>query len=223
MRLKNRTGFRYGKLKVLDYAGEGKWLCLCDCGEYKEIPSGKLTKTGVKSCGCGQGGGSHNKTDTKEYQIWKGMKARCYNPNHKSFKFYGARGISVQESWIESFENFLMYVGEAPEGYSLDRIDNSKGYQEGNVRWVNSVSQARNKAMYQTNKSGVTGVTKRVKYGIDSWVCSWYEIDGKIRSRSFSLNKYGEELAFFLACEYRDLMLQRLNILGAGYSEHHGK
>jgi hypothetical protein len=47
-------------------------------------------------------------------------------------------------SWEHSFADFFAYVGPAPSGTTLDRIDNNKGYEPGNVRWATKTVQARN-------------------------------------------------------------------------------
>jgi len=70
------------------------------------------------------------------------MLARCENPRDPRFKTYGARGITVCERW-HVFENFLADMGERPPGvtrggralYSIDRIDNDRGYEPGNCKW----------------------------------------------------------------------------------------
>jgi hypothetical protein len=83
---------------------------------------------------------------SKLHWIWKGMTQRCCNPKHISYKNYGAVGITVCPRWRKSFGNFLEDVGQRPAGqYSLERIDNGKGYTPSNVRWATPVEQGRNK------------------------------------------------------------------------------
>jgi hypothetical protein len=83
---------------------------------------------------------------TPEYNAWDRMKARCYNPKYENYKWYGAKGITVCDRWLNSFENFLSDVGFRPsKEHSLDRFPNKFGnYEPGNVRWATRKEQARN-------------------------------------------------------------------------------
>ncbi len=77
---------------------------------------------------------------------WYSMIARCHNPEHGAFKWYGSRGIEVCERWRESFETFVSDVGQRPSvHHQLDRVDNSKGYFPGNVRWATPKQQQNNR------------------------------------------------------------------------------
>lgn len=81
---------------------------------------------------------------TRTYRIWNTMLTRCTNPNHNTFRSYGARGIKVCDRWSK-FKLFLFDMGEAPKGRQLDRIDNSKGYNPSNCRWATPKENCRNK------------------------------------------------------------------------------
>lgn len=78
------------------------------------------------------------------YGTWLGMVSRCHNSKHKGFSRYGARGISVCQSWRESLPCFAEYVGPRPSGRTLDRIDNDGNYEPGNVRWATYAEQRAN-------------------------------------------------------------------------------
>jgi len=85
----------------------------------------------------------HGMHGTKEYRAWANIKKRCLN---KGNKYYGGRGVGMWDAWANCSAEFLAYVGKAPgPEYSLDRIDNKKGYEPGNVRWATRAQQANNK------------------------------------------------------------------------------
>jgi hypothetical protein len=93
--------------------------------------------------------------DMPEYAIWCRMIQRCYNPKCDSFPWYGALGIIVCQEWRDSFDAFLVHVGLRPsDKHTIDRIDNSRGYEVGNVRWA-----TREENMNNTSRS------KKLTYG----------------------------------------------------------
>jgi hypothetical protein len=72
------------------------------------------------------------------------MVQRCTNPKHPAYAYYGGRGITVCPEWRD-FAIFWLAMGECPDGYWMDRIDNSKGYEPGNCRWVTPSESAKNR------------------------------------------------------------------------------
>lgn len=77
--------------------------------------------------------------------VWNEMKARCANKNHKSYKNYGGRGITVCDRWESSFQDFVEDMGLKPSGFSLERIDNNKGYYPENCTWIPRNMQSKNR------------------------------------------------------------------------------
>lgn len=86
---------------------------------------------------------------TKTYICWSSMKQRCYNSKTIAYKYYGKKGIGVCARWMK-FENFLVDMGEKPEGLTLDRFDNKKWYSPENCRWATKEQQQLNKGKKQT-------------------------------------------------------------------------
>ncbi len=137
-------GKRFGRLVVIDY-DEKIRICRCDCGKIHHVHVANLKAT--QSCGCyaREQATKHGQHNSPEYRTWIGMKGRCHNPNHPSFKHYGARGLAVCTEWRNSFETFIQDVGPRPSPkHSVDRVDNQKGYVPGNVRWATQREQMNN-------------------------------------------------------------------------------
>ena len=84
--------------------------------------------------------------ESAEYSMWCAIKARCFNPKNKAFRYYGGRGITMCEEWRNDFPAFLAYVGRRPNGMTLDRIDNNRNYEPGNVRWAALMDQLSNRS-----------------------------------------------------------------------------
>jgi len=93
----------------------------------------------------------------REYSSWRAMKTRCYNKNNNNYRVYGARGITICDEWRNSFDVFLLDMGPRPENFTLDRIDNSKGYYPDNCRWANNQTQGQNRRL-RKGGSGYRGV-----------------------------------------------------------------
>lgn len=87
---------------------------------------------------------------TRTHHIWRQMKYRCTNPNDSQWGDYGGRAeehggpVTYCARW-ERFDNFLADMGEAPEGYTIERIDGTKGYDKENCYWAPWSVQANNK------------------------------------------------------------------------------
>lgn len=150
------TGRVFGRLTVLRQGpNQGihiRWVCQCSCGELATVLSSNLRKGKQKSCGC-----LKKETLTKHgfatkatprhplYDVWKGMMRRCYVAKDEHYANYGGRGIRVDERWHD-ISCFAADVPARPSPrHSLDRIDNNRNYEPGNVRWATPKEQGNNR------------------------------------------------------------------------------
>jgi hypothetical protein len=111
-------------------------------------------------------------TVSREAKVWYDMIARCYHPQNRRYKDYGAKGIGVCEQWRGKLgrDRFVAYMGPRPDGHELGRKDNTKGYEPGNVAWVTGSQQRRNQctaAKAQTEQGTVSLVDLAEQHGLD--------------------------------------------------------
>lgn len=78
-------------------------------------------------------------------ELFAEIKQRCYNPNSKDYRWYGAKGIEICKEWINYPPAFEVWaLGNGYEsGLTIDRIDPTKGYCPENCRWIPFEENAR--------------------------------------------------------------------------------
>jgi hypothetical protein len=163
----NLEGRRYGFLLVLSSIPERQkehyWQCRCDCGRLHAVQASNLRSGRVQSCGCQRSaliskglaaavrrGWSpthvriHGETNGSVHWAWASMKQRCHNPLCRDYYRYGGRGITVCDRWRDSYPTFRDDMGPKPTGASIERKDNSKGYEPGNCVWATDKEQQNN-------------------------------------------------------------------------------
>lgn len=164
------VGKRFGRLLVVSVDRTRRvgnnlpWNCICDCGAETSVSGQELRLGKTKSCGCyrKEATAEHNRTDAQRaasaahntihgeydsptYKSWRGMIERCANPNHISYKYYGAIGVKVCDRWRE-YAAFRVDMSERPENMTIDRFPDPYGnYEPGNCRWATFIEQNLNK------------------------------------------------------------------------------
>ena len=144
-------GQKFGKLLVKEFAGHKnnlrQWLCICDCGNEKIVRGGHLTKGFTKSCGCE----SHPKQSN--HKSWKGYEEIPLdffttikrNAERRNIEF----DITIEYIWeifVKQNKKCALSGKDLKFGrivrdkkgknVSVDRIDSSKGYVNGNIQWI---------------------------------------------------------------------------------------
>lgn len=163
-RFENLIGQTFGRYHVAWYGGRGNgtqdghyWICLCKCGTVKRVKGVSLKNGHQSGCGCWHRIHKHKSSDhVALFGIRRHMLDRCYNNRNPAYSRYGGRGITVCARWRESWDSFFEDVTPRPDGMSLDRIDNDKGYwcgkceeckrldQPKNWRWADGFTQLNN-------------------------------------------------------------------------------
>ena len=167
-RIEYKKGQKLGNCIYLNDVIEGNEkrrsaLFRCKCGKEFVANIFRIKSGHTKSCGCLciKYPGFHG---TKTYQIWYGMKSRCYNKNVPQYKHYGERNITICNDWLNNIQTFHDYIIDLPNafknGYSLDRINVNGNYEPRNVRWATNHIQRVNQEKRKTNTSGFVGVSK---------------------------------------------------------------
>lgn len=158
-------GMKFGNwavIKLVSPKSPVKWLCKCSCGREKVFDASEITRTerrGRDNCGCVSFTKLQKKLKTEDaricrpfsgygsrlYHKWASMKQRCYNKKEKCYKWYGAKGIGVCDSWhdYKHFEEWALATGY-DVGLELDRIDSNADYSPENCRWVTHGDNVRN-------------------------------------------------------------------------------
>lgn len=155
IRCKVKLGARYNKLVIVkelpwhvapDGREDRRVLCQCDCGNQTEVRLANLRNNHTQSCGCLQiqSRKTHGFSDHPEYTVWTNMMYRCYNPSATGYDNYGGRGIGVCDDWHDA-AIFIKDMGERPDGYEIDRVDNEGDYSPQNCSWVTPSENAINK------------------------------------------------------------------------------
>lgn len=178
--------------------GSKRYLCTCSCGNTKDVSWNSLRSGSTKSCGClaaenmnrllVQGAQTRKAKEerikaraetpklTKHelYPTWRGMRNRCYNKKHDSYKFYGAKGVTICDRWRFDFWAFVEDMGQRPKGMTLDRINPDGIYEPDNCRWVSQIEQASNtRRGINVNTATLSGKTMTVAAWCRKYECSF--------------------------------------------------
>ncbi len=180
------AGQVFHRLTVISEAGRSTdkkvtWHCECSCGNKVIVVSNHLRRGTTRSCGCLQKEAlsrtisekvkTHGLTNHPLFKVWENMRDRCSNPRHKSYKYYGGKGILVCDRWDSAFKNFYADVIDGyGKGLQLDRKDNNGNCEPENVRWVTPQQNMQNIGSRGGSSSTYKGVSFNKKH--QKWAAS---------------------------------------------------
>jgi len=157
----NMKGQKFNRLTVVKFShvqnGNAHWVCSCECGNKTTVSRSSLKRETIKSCGCLRkeigrkkflkNPNNHGLRCHPLYDVWDAMKQRCTNPNSLSFRYYGARGISVCDEWINDPVAFIDWAKRNgyKMGLEIDRRNNDGNYCPENCRFVTRKENMNNK------------------------------------------------------------------------------
>jgi len=156
-RLDINPGDRYNRLAIIREVEKihntRTFLCKCDCGNERSITLIQLRLGQTKSCGCLKNeifikrNTIHNLSRTDLYRVWTAMKQRCLNKSCDAYKYYGGRGITACDDWVNGFINFYNWaeLNGYKKGLTIERVDNNGNYEPENCIWVTQKHQNTNK------------------------------------------------------------------------------
>jgi hypothetical protein len=158
----------------------------CECGNKVKKQISCVKNGDTRSCGClnreritKHGYGCHD-----FYNIWYNMIDRCYNENHKSYKDYGDRGITVCDEWKDDPVKFIKWALPLWEkGLQIDRRDNDGNYYPGNCRFMTPRENTLNQRLLTSaNTSGYRGICYHINK--KRW-CAQIRVNGKLRNLGY--------------------------------------
>ncbi len=198
-RIIDLTGQKFGRLTVIKrIENKGKytnWLCKCDCGNQTEATSHILRKGEKKSCGCLHRefiinkNKVHEKSNTRLYRIYVGMKQRCYKVSEPCYKYYGGRGIKICNEWLQDFMSFYNWAiaNGYKENLTIDRIDVNGNYEPNNCRWATRKEQMNN---MRTNRLlTYKGITKNISEWAKEYKIPYDVLQNRITKHGWSIER----------------------------------
>lgn len=220
------VGTRFGKWEMLGEAGMHGYRRMirvaCPHGESivqaDNLLAGK--SLGCRSCGLT----SHNLSQTPEYRICYLAIRRCVDPTTNDFEHYGGKAVpvTVHHDWhtpenlgigaARMTQYVLDSIGPRPSTrHQIDRKDNSKGYEPGNLRWAtpsqNCRNRSNNRELTHGGKTqctiawaeelglGASTISHRLQAGDPDWLALAPKIDYQRLKKEWKKSKKQEEAA----------------------------
>ena len=157
--MKDIRGQKFGRLTALEplkerhKRGEVVWRCICECGTFTEVRGGPLRCGNTRSCGCFrykhgeslQYSSKLYRNGTPLYRKWINMRRRCYSLKSTQYEWYGEKGISVCDEWLNDFISFRDWANANgyKKGLSIHRENRDGDYEPSNCEFITKSEHAK--------------------------------------------------------------------------------
>lgn len=200
---KDISGQHFGEWLAVEYVGGKYWKCQCSCGNESEVDGSKLRlglSTRCRSC-------SSKKYDANDYgsrlhSIWANMKRRCLTPSTPAYQWYGAKGITICEQWVNDFIAFKLWAlsNNYSPSMTIDRKDKLQGYNPDNCQWITlEENSAKSQAEREKSPLNTTGEhhiswnSYKSKYEVTvnhTYVGNYNTIEAAVIERDWFINNH---------------------------------
>jgi hypothetical protein len=147
-------------------------VCRCDCGTMASVIRAGIKRGMSTSCGCYaiEVNSTHGASRTPLFSSWINMIKRCTDPKRGDYSYYGGRGITVHESWLD-FNVFKAWASQNghQDHLTIERHRVNEGYGPDNCYWATRSTQAANRRKRSTGKNPYIGVGR---HGVSRWYAS---------------------------------------------------
>ncbi len=149
------------------------------CGKQVE----KQKNNGLRdfSCGCARyeltsksnaihGDSNSNAEYYNLWSTWRNMRDRCNRKSNQDYKYYGGKGIIVEDIWIDYLEFkkwSILNSYEPNKNLQIDRVDSNKNYSPDNCRWVDAKTNQRNRDCIILNEEKANEIRTLIYSGLD--------------------------------------------------------
>lgn len=141
------------------------WLVQCECGHKQESKAQHIKSGDIKQCKkcSNEARVTHGDSKTKLYRTLRNMKQRCYNDKSPDYEYYGAKGVTVCDAWLDSYEEFKVWA--MSNGYSdsltIERENSNGNYEPANCSWITQSDNTFRARSKQTTYADVVTQPKR--------------------------------------------------------------
>jgi hypothetical protein len=128
----------------------------------------------------------HGLSHTWLYKKYRKIMERCYNPNNKSYKDYGDKGVKLSDEFLNDFKAFYDYMLDIGwyKGCDISRYNDVGNYERGNLKILTHSQNTREAAIKKGTKVFCKETQELFLTTFDAaqWIKDTYKYDGKVKT-----------------------------------------